>query len=74
LHFGLGSHTSVDLEVHWPNGLVEPFKHVPINQLITLREGVGPVANRGWAKTQAEKPGRSRQVSPAPNRKLLENT
>ena len=51
LHFGLGGHTSVDLEVHWPNGLVESFKHVPPNQLITLREGVGRVANRGWAKT-----------------------
>jgi hypothetical protein len=37
--------------VHWPNGLVESFKHVPLNQLITLREGVGRVANRGWAKT-----------------------
>jgi len=51
LHFGLGGHTSVDLEVRWPNGLVESFKHVPVNQLITLREGVGRVANRGWAKT-----------------------
>ena len=51
LHFGLGDHTSVDLEVHWPNGLVESFRHVPVNQLITLREGVGRVANRGWAKT-----------------------
>jgi hypothetical protein len=51
LHFGLGDHTSVDLEVLWPNGLVESFRHVPVNQLITLREGVGRVANRGWAKT-----------------------
>src|SRR5208337_5109830 len=28
LHFGLGNYTSVDLEVHWPRGLVESFKHV----------------------------------------------
>jgi hypothetical protein len=51
LHFGLGNYTSVALEVHWPNGLVESFKHLPINQLITLREGVGQVPNRGWSKT-----------------------
>jgi enediyne biosynthesis protein E4 len=51
LHFGLGSHTSVDLEVHWPNGLLETFRHIPVNQLVTLREGAGPVPNRGWSKT-----------------------
>jgi hypothetical protein len=37
--------------VHWPNGLVESFKQLPINQLITLREGTGVVPNRGWSKT-----------------------
>ena len=41
LHFGLGSYTTVDIEVHWPNGLVESFKQVPVNRLITLREGIG---------------------------------
>lgn len=51
LHFGLGSNLAVDLEVHWPNGLVENFRHMPINRLITLREGHGVVPNRGWAKT-----------------------
>jgi hypothetical protein len=51
LHFGLGNYTSLGLEVHWPNGLVESFKQVPINQLITLREGTGVVPNRGWSKT-----------------------
>src|SRR3989449_7156928 len=39
LHFGLGGFTSADLEVYWPNGLQENFKHLPANQLITLREG-----------------------------------
>ena len=53
LHFGLGSNTTVDVEVHWPNGLVESFKHLPANQLITLREGIGPVPNRGWSKTSS---------------------
>src|SRR5580704_4060796 len=50
LHFGLGNNTVVSVEVHWPRGLVESFKHLPINQLVTLREGAGQVANRGWSK------------------------
>jgi hypothetical protein len=50
LHFGLGTNALVDVEVHWPNGQVESFKRLPANQLITLREGVGVVPNRGWAK------------------------
>jgi hypothetical protein len=49
LHFGLGSQTLVDIEVRWPSGLVESFKQLRSNQLYTFREGVGPVANRGWA-------------------------
>jgi hypothetical protein len=51
LHFGLGSNTFVDIEVRWPNGLSETFKHIAANQLITLREGAGVVPNRGWAKS-----------------------
>lgn len=51
LHFGLGNNTAVDLEIHWPSGLSESFKHVPINQLVTVREGAGVVPNRGWSQT-----------------------
>ena len=51
LHFGLGAHTTVDVEVHWPSGLVESFRHLPVNRLVTLREGAGPVPNLGWSKT-----------------------
>jgi hypothetical protein len=51
LHFGLGNFTSAILDVYWPNGLHETFKHLLANQLITLREGVGVVPNRGWSKT-----------------------
>jgi hypothetical protein len=50
LHFGLGSAPSVDVDVYWPNGLHESFKQIPANQLITLREGVGAVPNRGWSR------------------------
>jgi len=48
LHFGLGAATLADVEVHWPNGLVESFKQVKANQLVTLREGLGRIPNRGW--------------------------
>ena len=50
LHFGLGDCTSPDIEVYWPSGLHEVFKQVPSNRLITIKEAVGVVANRGWAK------------------------
>ena len=43
LHFGLGSAESVDIEVHWPLGLVELHKSVPVNRLITLKEGSGTI-------------------------------
>ena len=46
LHFGLGLATSADVEVRWPSELVESFKSVAANQLITLREGVGKVKGR----------------------------
>jgi hypothetical protein len=50
LHFGLGNSTSADIDVYWPSGLHETFKQISANRLITIKEGVGPVANRGWAK------------------------
>jgi hypothetical protein len=50
LHFGLGSSSAVDLDVYWPSGLHEAFKQLPTNQLVTIKEGVGRVSNRGWSK------------------------
>jgi enediyne biosynthesis protein E4 len=41
LHFGLGSSSHVDLEIHWTNGLVERFPAVEANQLVTIKEGQG---------------------------------
>jgi hypothetical protein len=46
LHFGLGAASTADIEVHWPLGLVENFRAVAANQLITLREGQGIVKGR----------------------------
>ena len=51
LHFGLGTSNSVEIDVYWPSGLHETFKQIPANQLVTIKEGVGRVANRGWSKT-----------------------
>jgi hypothetical protein len=39
LHFGLGASKIADVEVHWPNGLVEPFPGIKANQWLKLREG-----------------------------------
>jgi enediyne biosynthesis protein E4 len=50
LHYGLGSASTVDIEVFWPNGLHENFKHIPANQLVTIKESVGVVPNRGWSR------------------------
>jgi enediyne biosynthesis protein E4 len=44
LHFGLGEETNADIEVRWPNGLVEYAKQVPANLLLTFKEGFGVVS------------------------------
>jgi hypothetical protein len=43
LHFGLGSATTADLEIRWPNGLRESVKGVSADRLVTVREGEGVV-------------------------------
>ncbi len=50
LHFGLGSVSIADVEVFWPNGLREQYRKVPADQLVTIREGVGLVKNKGWKR------------------------
>jgi hypothetical protein len=42
IHFGLGTAARVDsLEVRWPNGLEEEWKDVPVDRILTLKEGTG---------------------------------
>jgi hypothetical protein len=42
VHLGLGASTRVDLlEVRWPNGLEEEWRDVPVDRIVTLREGTG---------------------------------
>jgi len=44
LHFGLGSATKIDvLEIRWPSGLVEKLEDLPVNQVLSVKEGMGIV-------------------------------
>ena len=51
LHFGLGASKTADIEVHWPNGLVEQFPGVKSNQWLKLREGSAAKAPAGKGTT-----------------------
>jgi len=48
LHFGLGSALLADVSVRWPNGKRQSLTALKADQLYTIREGAGIVANRGW--------------------------
>ena len=41
IHFGLGNETIVDIKVKWPSGVEQEFFTVPVNQSLTITEGVG---------------------------------
>jgi hypothetical protein len=42
IHFGLGKRPKIaSLEITWPSGQVERLTNVPINQIITVKEGAG---------------------------------
>ena len=42
VHFGLGQRKSIEsLEIAWPSGAVEKLTTVPLNQIITVKEGAG---------------------------------
>ncbi len=43
LHFGMGDSQKADLiEIRWPNGETESLKNVTANQILTIKEQVGP--------------------------------
>ena len=50
LHFGLGPETVAEVSIRWPSGLRQVVKAIPADQLVTIREGEGIVANAGWAR------------------------
>ncbi len=44
LHFGLEKRTVVDLiQVRWPSGAVDTLTNVPVNKIVTVKEGKGLV-------------------------------
>lgn len=46
LHFGLGGESKVDIEIHWPLGVVEKYPALSADQLVTIREGKGIIKGR----------------------------
>ena len=47
IHFGLGTRKTVEsLEITWLSGTVDKLTNVPINQTITVKEGVGIVPGK----------------------------
>jgi hypothetical protein len=52
LHFGLGSETTADLEIWWPNGGKETVRGVAADRLVTIREGEGIVKAEVFTRLQ----------------------
>jgi len=50
LHFGLGESTLADIEIHWPSGIVEKYRNVACDRLVTIEETRGIIPNRGWSR------------------------
>jgi enediyne biosynthesis protein E4 len=50
LHFGLGAEKEAVVDVFWPSGAHEVYKKITANQLVTIRESIGIVPNRGWKR------------------------
>ncbi len=47
VHFGLGQRKTIDsLEIKWPSGQVDSLTKVPINQIITVKEGSGIIPGK----------------------------
>ncbi|HLY60689.1 MAG TPA: CRTAC1 family protein [Terriglobia bacterium] len=54
IHFGLAQRKTIEsLTVTWPSGTVDKLSHLPIDQIIAVKEGVGIVA-RAFPKIAAQ--------------------
>jgi hypothetical protein len=42
--FGVGTNTTADVTVTWPNGVVDTALGVPVNQTVTIGQGMGVVS------------------------------
>ena len=47
IHFGLGKRKTIEsLQVNWPSGQIENLSKVPVNQIITIKEGAGIIPKK----------------------------
>jgi len=47
VHFGLGGRKSIQtLEITWPSGAVEKLANLPVDQIVTVKEGAGIVPRK----------------------------
>jgi hypothetical protein len=54
VHFGMGNVAKADrLEILWPSGLVDVLRDVAANQILTVREGEGIVAQNEFQGSRA---------------------
>lgn len=53
LHFGLGTSTSADLMIRWPNGATEEVPKVDADRLVVIREGAGILRSQRLGREQA---------------------
>jgi hypothetical protein len=42
VHFGLGDERAVNIEIHWPSGMVQEIKNVTSDQLLLVQEASAP--------------------------------
>ncbi len=53
LHFGLGTHTSVDrLEIHWPAGETQTIESPPADHVLVIKESEGLVTSKPFRQTR----------------------
>ena len=58
LHFGLGSHTRIDMiEIQWPSGAKQTFHDVPADSIYTIKEGSGLQSTKLFAPAAACRSG-----------------
>jgi len=50
LHFGLGQAKNAEVRIRWPNGDWQALPETSVNQMITVKEGIGVVPSMGWPK------------------------
>jgi hypothetical protein len=67
LHFGLGSATTADLDIRWPNGDKETVSKVSADHLVVIKEGSGVVKTEAFGKTPAA-PQSADRVKPVAKR------